>query len=220
MNIDWMVAIVTFLILTVFSFNYYTGFFTAQADLGMAAEAVNDRVINSMLTQSYSLPVYYYSPGQQSGKVLYTDFVWPQGTRESTRILLNGVEQPCLISGDRVYWQSNLINGANIFTMTFANVTATLHCQDNVTIQDEDEATPWSMETKESIAQNKLNIMSLLGYEEYRKVISVSRDMRIEVSNGFSLGPQPPQNIDVYAFQMNSTIAETAQDVQIRVLVW
>ena len=88
MNFDWIVAIVTFLVLVVFSFNYYTGFFVYQADLENAAGTISERVLDSIMVDSYSVPVNYNSAGDANDQILYTDFAWPENTKESTKLLL------------------------------------------------------------------------------------------------------------------------------------
>lgn len=220
MNFDWIVAIVTFIILAVFSFNYYTAFFVYQADLENVAGTINERVLDTIMVDSYTVPVYYNSSGAQNDKILYIDFTWPQGTKNSTKILINEVEQQCLIVGDTLYWQSNLANGDNKFGMRFSELSIPMNCEDPLAISDEVRATPWSMEKTEKLSQGNLNSLSLVNYEDYKNFISVSRDLRVETSTGFSYGPQPPRNIDVYVFEKNTTIVETGQSVKLRVFVW
>ena len=111
MNIDWIVAAVTFVVFVVFSFNYYAGMFVFDSDLEMTAAAMSERVYNSLMVDTYTMPLYYSSSGAQSDVPLYTDFSWPEGTKESTKVLLSGVEQLCYIDGDTIYWQSDLQDG-------------------------------------------------------------------------------------------------------------
>ena len=220
MNFDWIVAIVTFLVFTIFSFNYYTAFFVYQADLSDAAGMINERVLDTIMVDSYSTPVYYNSTGPAAGEILYADFTWPPGTRNSTRIYLNDIQQPCLIQGDRIYWESDLVIGDNNFEMTFSDLDLPMICIDPLIIAGEVEATPWGMEKIRAISQADLNSLSLVEYNDYRNFISSSRDLRIELSNGFTYGPLTPKNIDVYVFERNTSIVETGEWIEIRGFVW
>ena len=219
MNLDWIVAMIAFLLLAVFSFNYYTAFFVHQADLGNVASVINERVTDSITVDSYSVPVYFNSSMDQSDKILYADFTWPHGTENSTAIFIGNIEQQCMISGGKIYWQSSVKEGDNIFRMEFSNVSVPMNCDDDITIESEERATPWSMERETALSQQKITRLSTIDYNRYRRSISVSRDIRIETT-GFSYGPLPPRNIDVYAFGKNITIAETSERVFMKVLVW
>jgi hypothetical protein len=208
MNFDWVVAIVTFLIFTVFSFNYYTAFFVYQADL------------DTIMIESYVTPVFYNSTGPSVGQILYADLNWPSGTKNSTRVYQNYIEQQCLIQGDRIYWQSNIVLGDNDFELSFSEIDIPMICTDSLIISGEVETTPWGMEMITSLSQSDLTSMSLVNYDDYRNFISSSRDLRVEINNGFSYGPLTPQNIDVYVFERNTTITETGEQVGLKVFVW
>ena len=220
MNFDWIVAIVTFLVFTVFSFNYYTGFFVYQADLEMVAGSINQRVLDTIMVDDYFVPVYYNASMTENDRVLYADFLWPEGTEESTKILLNDIEQPCFISGDTIYWQSDLVYGDNKFEMVYSNVSVPMNCDDPLVLDSPLQAKPWSIEKSRAASQGKLAAISAMSYDDYRSSISVSRDIRIELSSGFSYGPEPAANIDVYVFESKTRIAETDEDIEVKVFVW
>jgi len=220
MNLDWIVAIVTFLILVIFSFTYYTGFFVYESDLGMSADLISLRVLDNLMVDTYTMPVHYASAGPQTDVPLYMDFSWPAGTKESTKILLSSVEQLCYIDGDTIYWECDLEDGDNGFEMVFYDLTVPMNCQDIFPRDSPLQATPWSMEKGEVVSETKMTVLSLMDYNTYRNSLSISRDFRIEASNGFSYGPLSPLNINVYAYNRNTTIVETGLPIEVRVLVW
>ncbi len=217
MNIDWIVAIVTFLTLVIFSFNYYTAFFVYQADLDDVAAIINERVIGSMTVDGYAVPVYFNatSPGS---RLLYADFPGSDSEKNSARVTSSGTDLPCMFSGNVIYWEADVTESSNMFKIFYSDMDVPINCDDTLTTGGEEKATPWAKERTTVLSYVRLGEISAMGYDKYRNSISVSRDLRVE-TDGFVLGPEPPGSINVYAFKNNVT-TENMQPATIRVLIW
>ena len=219
MNLDWIVAIVTFLTLVTFSFNYYTAFFVYQADLDQAALSISERVLDSMTAEGSSMPVYFNASAPENGKLLYINFPGSAEEMNSAAITLAGVAQPCMFSGSDLYWESDVVEGPNVFRLSYSKEGAGLNCDSPLTLGGEEEATPWAAEDVQTLSSGRLAEIQAMGYDNYRSSISVSRDLRIE-AGGFVFGPLPPQSTNVYAFRNNVTMAGTGEQVSVRIMVW
>jgi hypothetical protein len=223
MNVDWLVAITTFLVLVIFAFNYYSAFFTADTDMSTQVTMIQNSVFGMVQADTSRLPVHYNSTEALPGKVLYFDYQWPENTKNSARVSLSGSSLQCTFVGDRLYFLSDVNEGPNVFVVSYVEGDFPLGCDDSFTVQDESKAVPWVPETVKQVTQETIDSLRLVGYSEFRNSIGVMRDFRIEFVNAsgtLEYGRKVPENINVYVSEKNSRLFDTGEDMRVRVLVW
>ena len=219
MNVDWAIAVSVFLVFIGIGFAYYWGLFETNSNPVQASlEPVNGKVLGFLMVDSWNVPVRYTSSG--SGlEVLYLDFSWPEGTRDSTRILDSNLPLSCMLQGDRVYFQADVQEGDNDFEMTFSNVSSPPACSYMLETADANQSVPWASEKSMRISQARVDQMLATDYSQFRQSLGIIRNFRVEAGTS-SYGPSPPQYTSTYVKETYSIIQETGQPITIRVMVW
>ncbi len=227
MRIDWVLAFGVFLVFSLWAFAYYTSFYPrafGMEDLKEAANSISNAVIDYLEISVYDVPVRFNSSSQASDAVLYLDYTWNSGIKNSTRILLGSQDLPCMLSGSRVYWQSDLAQGYNYFTMRFNNYNTTLNCNSSFSTANATRAFPWTEERKTMVALGKINQMRAMNFTGFKNEIGANRDFRviIQYPGGAETwyGMNPPNATNVYVKNMWSTIEDTGERIKLSVLVW
>jgi hypothetical protein len=221
MNFDWIIAIALFLVFVSWSFVYYMGAFSFTPDTGSGVEGISGKVIGFLETDSYDVPVEFSSPGSGS-RVLYLDFSWPAYSKNSTRIFSGDQPLPCMISGDRVYWQADLSAGSNIFTMRYCTENTTPQCSSLFPPVNATQAMPWAAEKGSAISQARTDQMLATNFYVFRQALGINSDFRVELESGgivTAYGPAPPLGYDVYVKE-TPHVTEDREAVTVRVLTW
>ncbi|UCD06893.1 MAG: hypothetical protein JSW41_03590 [Candidatus Aenigmatarchaeota archaeon] len=221
MNIDWIIAIALFLIFVSWSFVYYMGFFSITPDMRAGVEGISDKVMDFLSIDVYDVPAVFNST-EVGSRVLYMDFSWPGYSKNSTRIFSGNQSLPCYISGNRVYWQADLIQGENKFEMRYYDENVSLFCNSSFSLANATQVIPWVSEKNKAISQTKINQMLATNFYSFRNLLGISQDFRVEleinnVTTGY--GTTPPLGYDVYVKETHG-IKEDNNVVKIRVLTW
>lgn len=221
MEIDWIIAIGLFLVFVGWSFAYYMGFFAVTTDMGTGVTGISGDVINYLEMGTYDVPVSYDSAANGTG-VLYMDFTWPADAKNSTMMFSGSQSLPCYMTGSRIYWQSDLVAGKNMFTMRYHTQNTTLNCDSSFSLSNASQAIPWAAEEDMVISQGKINQMLSTDFRAFAAGLGISQDFRIEIDiNGTTTGygAKPPLGYDVYVNE-NPGMTENNDDVIVRVLTW
>lgn len=222
MNVDWAIAVSVFLIFVGIGMAYYWGLFETDSNsIGLSLDTVNKKILDFLAVDSWKVPVRYNSPSPGLA-VLYFDFSWPQGTKNSTRVLDSGLPLSCMLQGDRLYFQADVEQGDNDFLMTFANMSEPPACNSILETANSNASLPLASERSVSFSQSRIDQLLGMDYNQFRQSLGITRNMRIEIDSGITstFGPQPPQYTNTYVRQTYSQIMETAQPVTVRVMVW
>jgi len=223
MNLDWIFAIVAFMVFVGWGFSYYSSFFEEKADVfAVEAEHINEKVTDFLSVDYHVLPVVFDSENDTSNKVLYFDYTWPEGTKNSTRVFSGEQSLSCMIVGDKIYWQSDVTEGKNFFRLEFFHANTTLNCDSEIPTENSSQAIPLVSEKKRMLSQEKIDTMLGMDYDEFRNSLDIHQRFRIELDTGVTetYGPVPPTASSVYVKESRSRIAESGDSVSIRVLVW
>ena len=221
MNLDWAIAISAFLVFIGLGFGFYWTLFESNANPTQASlEPVNQKVLDFLEVDSWTVPIRYDSLADETA-VIYFGFSWPEGTRNSTRILDSGLPLDCMLRGDSVYFQASVQQGANSFLMAFANVSSSspLYCTSVLETSNANLSIPWVSEKSVRISQEKIGQMLSTDYTQFRESLGIARNFRVGIDSSF-YGPQPPAYTNTYVRETHSLIQETGQPVTVRVLVW
>ena len=213
MELDWIIASVFFLLFIAGAFTIYFSAFPEISTLEYKADVINDKVISFLKPDGYRVPIEY-SSGTSGNMILYFNFEWPFG-KDSTKIYSSSSLQ-CQIIGDRVYFQANVIEGNNYFTMKFSDEDV-IGCDSTLDISAVNISTALAMEKEDIVSNNRLNEMLGTDYETFKSSLGIEGDFRVDI-DGDTYGPKPLRNTVVR--EINSKIRETGENTKIRLLVW
>ncbi len=225
MDVDWVVAIVVFLIFVTWSFTYYLSFFgESRTSILPVADYVKGKIKEFVFINTYMVPVVFNSSNSTSDSVLYIDFLWhDENEKNSTTIYLNNNSLPCRIEGNRIYWVSNLSEGMNYFIMRYAGCESNLTCNSTFSITNKTQAVAWSVEKGRSVSQGKINNMTSTDYNVFKNNLMLDNDFRIKIrtnSTTIMYGKSIPLNRDVHVFKIFSKLWEDDSDVNLTISVW
>jgi len=119
MRIDWIVAVLTFLMFTAWAFSYYTVLATSKlVSRSEAALQAADSITGYMGTDTISIPATMNASSSAENLTLWAYMDWTGEIKNVTRVsssrFSNG-SLPCMVSGYRVYWKANVTQGMNAF---------------------------------------------------------------------------------------------------------
>ncbi len=221
MNVDWVIAVGLFLVFVSWSFVYYTGFFLDLPDFRGGVETISEEVIEFLTVEVNDVPVVLDS-GDAGSKVLYMDFYWPSGTRNSTRLFYGNQTLPCYISGNRIYWQADVNVGRNEFEMRYFPSNDSMFCDSGFSTSGANKTTPWVAEKSNAVSVSRINDMLAMDFYAFRYLLGLRSDFRVEIERSGTtdeLGPKPPFGYNVYVKESPGR-TENNEKVKIRVLTW
>ncbi len=170
------------------------------------------------MVDSWTVPVRYTSAGP-GVSIIYFDFQWPEGTKDSTRVLDTGLSLSCMLQGDRVYFQANVEEGENYFDMEFANVSSPVLCDSVLETLNANLSIPLASEKSRRISQSRVDQMLATDYSQFRQSLGIIRNFQVGVGPS-SYGPQPPQYTNTYVEESRYLVQGTGEPITIRVMVW
>lgn len=227
MEVDYVVAFITFLFFAVLAIAYYVNMFTlgSPLDLDAAADKVNEDVLDYLRRDVYEIPVRFQSSGAASDKPLYFNYTWPFGAngQNSTRVYAGSTQLGCKIAGEAIHWQSDLHDGWNDFRVKFANKSEAMNCSGTFSTVNENQTIPWAEEKKKMVLQSQIDSMVALGYNTFKSTIGAERDFRVEVNVSGSVtefGKSIPSRSDVYRRETESVVFESGNNATVSVWVW
>lgn len=225
MDVDWIVGIFVFMVFTGWAFSYYVAIFQESgSQFGVVAEAGQMSVMDSVSANVYEAPVRYYSDGPVADGVLKAKSVWYSGEKNSTMVFSGDALLPCRIDGDDLYWQADLADGYNYFTIATADVNTTMNCTATFAITQSNLTTPWAFEKRRMVSLTRINGMANTGYDGFRSSLGMNQNFRFsmesaggEIAYGKSI-PSGPVNVNSKKTEWK--IYETQEKANITVAVW
>jgi hypothetical protein len=225
MDVDSIVGIFVFLVFVTWGFSYYFMLFEESENIfGVVAGIERDKIIEYMSSDVFEIPVMYNSPDDVNNGVLKAKSIWYHGERNATNVFSGGQSLPCRVSGDDLYWESDLTTGPNYFKIQIADLEKPMNCSGTFSISSFNLTEPWVFENKKMISLTKINDMMNMSYDDFKEAISVNEDFKIKIERaggdieyGKSI-PEGPAN--VVSKQMERKIFETSEIVNITVAVW
>lgn len=220
MNVDWVVAFAVFMLFVSLSFVYYLGFFEQRLDISQGLDALAGRIVSSLEAPEYSMPVKYDSAEAGLG-VLYAEAVLPEGMDEHVKVTGGSGGLGCMLSGDRLYWEADLVAGDNLFTITYSNYT-TLACVASLDTSGANQSFPLSAVKSLKLSETRLGELQAMDYQGFRASMAVQNNLRLEWDGDVSgsYGPEPPGNRDVFVRVFTRPLLESPGTAEIRALSW
>lgn len=214
MEIDWIVSVVVFLMFLIAAFSYYFSLYPELSILKYKTDIIAEKLINFLKPEGYRVPIEYISE-TAGNRLIYFYFKWPFG-KQTTRIYSGSSRLPCQIMADRVYFQANVVEGKNYFTMRFSDENTT-GCNANLSLSNITMAKALAMEREDLISESRLNEMFSMEYEKFNSFLGIEGDFRIEI-DGNVYGPNPSES--AVGKEFSGRIRETGKNIEIRILAW
>jgi hypothetical protein len=224
-NIDGVVGLMVFLVFVAWSFVYFMNVFSTDSlqSLDDVADSVSSKVAGYLTVDSYEMPVKHVSAGNASDAVLYLDYAWPsEGAKNSTRVYHAGSALPCNLTGDRLYWTSDVVSGGNHFTVRFSDSNGTANCTGGGLGGPLNKTIPMSAVKSRKLSNGRVSSMASMDYGSFRSALGIGDDFRVilNVSGTETIfGLSPPNASDVHVKSTRHATLDGAP-AEIRVLVW
>jgi hypothetical protein len=220
MNVDWAMAIGIFVVFVGWSLVYYTGFFAEEGSLSGGMDTLAERVLVSLEASEHSMPVRYDSPDAGQG-VLYAELFLPGIEEGQMKVMEGGSELDCMLSGNRLYWQANLVAGDNDFEIVYSDLDVD-GCSGSFGTSGANQTFPLSAVRSTKLSQAGLDGLQAMTYQDFRESLGIGNGIRLEWSGAVqgSYGPEVPGNRDVFVREFSRPLLEQAGTVEMRILAW
>lgn len=214
-----MLGIAFFIIFIVWGFLYYSSLFPSSIE-PVNIEYTAKKIFDFLWIDAYEVPVWY-NASSNGEEVLYLDFFWPKGTKNSTQIFSDGISLECNLSDDRVYWIADVVPGENRFIMKFVKKDSEVLCNTNISSLNPNQTIPWTMEKKKVFSWERLNQMFSTNYTDFKTTLGIFQDFQILIINDtqISYGKTPPLFSNVYTSE-KSGLTEDGKEIKTRILIW
>ena len=232
MNIDWIVAISFFLVVTAWSFSFYSGLFVENTQpLSGFSETFSEQVTDYLTTETYIMHVNYTDPSGMSapGSLNFSvDFDCPSAALNSAKVyehdgsLISGSD--CQVGPNFVKFSASVNLGEdNQFTVRFQNSSSSAYCTGSINPIDR-VMKGSAKEMMMLVSSEKINDMGAMTIEDLKGNLSINRPFRIEIEINetvtYNFGMLAPNSTSVYVRESWSKIAESGDRVLIRTMVW
>ena len=177
MDIDWPIALAVLLLFISWALVIFGGMYKIQkVPLTEVADGVNKKILDFLKVSVFEVPVNFTSAVVDGSKVLYLDFVWPESTKNSTKLFNSGSSQSCSISGSRVFWQTSVTNSSNQFRMRITTQPQPQNCSGTFDTANSSQTIPNAMEKLTMITNQKISEVTAKSYSAFKSNISVNSD--------------------------------------------
>lgn len=224
-EIDAVIGIVIFLSFLTWAFMFYTTITEEESyPLTGISDGINNKILDFLSVDVTSMSIKCTVSNTTDNAVLYLYHVWPEGTKNSTKVLSGSDILPCQFIGNALYWQGDVTNESdNYFTMRYSSHESGLQCDSSFTIENETQTLPFSGEERTMISQAKINQMVNTSYWDFKNDLGIDRDFQVEMNISGSVttyGQSPPVASDVVSVESDNIIEETNELISIQVLVF
>jgi hypothetical protein len=211
MRVDWVIAVVTFVVFVGWSFSYYSLYSAGRTvPMYQAALADGEKVVDYMLVSASSTPTVFSSPGDMENVTVWAYMNWTEGEGNSTRVVtgrLSAQSLPCMISGDRLYWNDNVSSGDNYYFIEQAWLDTSLNCDAQLPQTDDNQTALWAAEGLRLFSHTRnLQLCSQLNgsYASLKAGMGAAFDFNVLIESGgarYSCGPKAPRaGMEVFTF--------------------
>lgn len=225
MEVDWIVAVLVFLVFVGWSFSFYAAIFQESGNqLSITAIVERNKLMEHVSVDVYQIPVRYNSPGDVTDGVLKAGSIWYSGGKNTTRVFMSSNNFPCIISGDELYWQDSISSGYNYYFIEMADLNEPMNCSGSFSISSFNVTVPWALEHRTMISITKINEILNMSYDDFREQANLNSDFRLTVQKA-SGNVVAGKSIPVGAIEVDSRsnereIFETSEDANITIAIW
>jgi hypothetical protein len=230
MRVDWVIAVVTFVVFVGWSFSYYSLYSEGKTVPRFQAALVDGgRVVDYMLVGMRSMPTGFTAGDDTENVTLWAYMNWSSSEKNSTRVVtqqLSNQSLPCMISGDKLYWNDNVSSGENFYFIEQAPVDIALNCDAQLAPIEDNQTALWAAETRSffSDARNSQICAQMnTSYDAVKAETGAAFDFSVTIESGgspLSCGPAVPGGgREVYVFPATGKSWEGG-DVNVTVRLW
>jgi hypothetical protein len=234
MRVDWIVAIVVFLMFAGWAFAYHSMLSAGKIVSKLeTASLAGEKIIDYMSLQASSVPANFSLDSGSDYVTLWAYMNWTGSEKNSTRVVLRQMSNeslPCAITGIgnvfKVYWNASVNAGDNFFFIEYSDLNTTLNCNESVPAVDDNQTTLWAVETRRVFHSARCDeICSQINgsYEKMKNAIGVTFDFNVLVGtagSAFSCGSDVPKSgREVFIYPATGTLFEGG-DINISVRLW
>ncbi len=217
MRIDWVIAIVTFIMFITWGFSYYSGISAGEL-ITRSASALSsaDSIIDYMMTDTLRTPANITSSYNVTALSIWAYMNWTDDMINSTKVfpVSNASDNLyCVINGNFLFWTTDLTTGNNEFFIMQSDIPISElvegeTCKSQPLVPHENQTTlgaaePTRMFSTEmnSLACSEMNE----SYDDAKSSIGSLFDFNVFVDYGgnstMECGQRIPAIRDVFAFQ-------------------
>jgi len=230
MRIDWVVALIIFLMFAAWAFSYYTQLNSGEIVPKAESAFLAGKMISEyMMVPASSTPASFSSASAAQDVTLWVYMNWTADTQNTTRVAASpwsGGSLPCMISGDRLYWKANLTSGDNRFFIEQALADSPPNCDQAIAETDENQAVLWADEGRSvftGLKNAQLCATMNDSYRDMKSEIGVNFDFSVliqESGSEYSCGlPLPRTARDIFVFPVSGALFDGGQ-VNVSVRLW
>jgi len=220
MNMDWALAMAVFIVFASWSLIYYSGFFESNNDISDTMSGITESIIEYLEADEYTMPVRYNS-GNSGTAVLFAEDAIPEDMRDGAGVFSGGTLLDCMIYGDRIYWETGISEGDNIFEIKYSG-ESTGWCSGTIDTSDANQTYPLAAVKSRNIPAGRLEGLKNVAYQNFTQMIGIQNNVRIEWTGDAKgiYGPEPPGNRDVFVREINIPLLGGTGSVTLRILAW
>ena len=224
MDLDWAFATAIFVFFISWSFLYFYSIIPAYSQINEEhmrhfSEIIRDK----LMIEGYEIPVSFNSTQNRDNSVFYATLLLNSTYKSTLRVEKNDQLQECIVSGDNIYWISNVSKGINYFTIKYAETITAPVCSGTFTIENETMLIPWAQKMRDMFSNTSLTELLSTDYESFKADNGITNDFRviIEASEGvYEYGRSLPQATDTYTFFYSAKRYEDDERVNITIYMW
>ncbi len=215
MNIDWVVAIVVFLVLFSWSMSYYT---TVLRPTFLFIPDISEQLLAMIKTTMWTVPVKFTAPNATTDSILYASLAGPIEAI-NTRVWDGSEYLLCNVTDNKVYWQADLTEGDNYFWIIYINQSQEPNCSEPLNLTTANLTIPWPAQTSYPVSVYKLNQLIGSDYAQLRTRFGTNFRLTVDWLNGtvVSFGPNATGNVRSTQIL---TITDSGQQLKLTILTW
>ncbi len=230
MRVDWVIAVVTFLMLITWAFSYYSlisaGEMVSRKEPALQAMG---KISDYMKVEFSSTPANITVPSGADNITVWAYMNWTGVGMNSARVVksrFSNSSLPCNITGDRIYWKANLTSGNNYFFVENVESDEGLNCNQEIAPVDNNQSSLWATEVQSIFSSTKIShVCGLINqsYESVRNDIGVTFDFNVLVEmqeSSYTCGlPVPVSAREVFVLPVTGEMWEGGS-VNLSVRLW
>jgi len=156
MRIDWIVAILVFLILTTWALAAYFSILNVSTFSDMeSAISYSDEIAGNLKAAIFTMAANLSSNQTLTNSSIRGLMTWQGGMSNSTVVSQGGMVLPCLLSNDSVYWKANVTAGSNIFAIEYSDAEGPPRCNGSFETNGSGSTKLWPAENGRILSRQK-----------------------------------------------------------------
>lgn len=230
MRIDWIIALVVFIMFTGWAFAYYSLFSDGRiVSISESAGLAGEKIIDYMEVRLSSIPANFSLGGAPETATLYAFMNWTGNEKNSTRVvksMLSNATLPCMISGDKIYWNASLATGDNFFILENVGMDSPMDCEETFVVVEDKQVMLWAADFRDVFSTTRNSVICSQMNNSYsltKSTIGITFDFNILIgteADGITCGsPIPRTGTGVFVYPATGALFEGGE-INMSVRLW